>query len=206
MDVLRVVQWKSGGKPVADFHDEGRRDEQGVTRRQFLTYALGGTGAFMASVIAVPQVVEAFDPLRRGGANAFVNTRHKITDFNKQVPHLIEFMAHRDDAWNSADIPARAWVIQKPDNTFLAMSPICTHLGCQVNGTLGPDGKPAPSKDGQWWFHCPCHGSKYDIYGINSPGSPAPRPLDVHAVKVDEAGYLWLGPLQQRNSSGQVIS
>ncbi|MCL6592611.1 MAG: Rieske 2Fe-2S domain-containing protein [Alicyclobacillus sp.] len=160
----------------------------------------------MAAVIGAPMVVSGFDPLRRGGATTFVNTGHKVTDFNTQLPQLIEFKAHRDDGWNSADIPSRAWVILQTPQTPLAMSPICTHLGCQVNGTLGPDGKPEPSQDGPWWFHCPCHGSKYDKYGINSPDSPAPRPLDVYKAKVDDTGYLWLGPLQQRNRSGQVIS
>ncbi|SFV00918.1 ubiquinol-cytochrome c reductase iron-sulfur subunit [Alicyclobacillus macrosporangiidus] len=192
---------------MSDFHERASREQQpGLSRRQFLTYALGGTGAFMASLVAVPFVVETFDPIRRGGANAFVNSGHKVSEFNKTLPQLVEFRAHRDDGWNSADIPSRAWVILQEDGSPLAMSPICTHLGCQVNGTLGPDGKPEPSQDGQWWFHCPCHGSKYTVYGIQSPGSPAPRPLDVHKVKVDEAGYLYLGPLQQRNSAGQVIS
>ncbi|MBX5437852.1 MAG: Rieske 2Fe-2S domain-containing protein [Alicyclobacillaceae bacterium] len=159
----------------------------------------------MATVVASPLIVSTFDPLRRLGANAFANTHHKVTDFSRQLPTLIEYTVHRDDGWNSADVAARTWVILLPDGTPLAMSPICTHLGCQVNGTLGPDGKPAPSQDGPWWFHCPCHGSKYTKYGINSPDSPAPRPLDVHKVRVDDAGYLWLGPLQQRNRSGQVI-
>jgi menaquinol-cytochrome c reductase iron-sulfur subunit len=192
---------------MTDFHQQDSQDNKpDLSRRQFLTYALGGTGAFMAAVITAPLVVETFDPLRRGAGSAFVDSKHKVSDFNKQIPALIEFAAHRDDAWNSADIPARAWVIQQPDGTCLAMSPICTHLGCQVNGTLGSNGKPEPSQDGQWWFHCPCHGSKYTVYGVNSPDSPAPRPLDVHKVKVDESGNLWLGPLQQRNRSGQVIS
>lgn len=192
---------------MSDFPDHEPLDTQtGWSRRQFLTYSLGGTGAFMASLVAAPLVVQVIDPLRRGGAGTFVNTQHTVSDLNTQLPSLVEFQAHRDDAWNSADIPARAWVIKHPGGSYLAMSPICTHLGCQVNGTLGTNGKPSPSQDGPWWFHCPCHGSKYTRYGINSPDSPAPRPLDVHKVKVDESGNLWLGPLQQRNRTGQVIS
>lgn len=202
-----VVSGFQGALLLADIHDNELRDSDlSLNRRQFLTYALGGTGAFMAGIIGVPMVIEAFDPVRRSAGNAFFNTKHNVNMFNKQLPSLVDFSAHRDDGWNSADIPARAWVIQKPDNTFLAMSPICTHLGCQVNGSLGSNGKPEPSQDGQWWFHCPCHGSKYTVYGVNSPDSPAPRPLDAYKVKVDDSGNLWLGPLQQRNRSGQVIS
>jgi len=44
-----------------------------------------------------------------------------------------------------------------------AMSLICTHLGCVVAET--PEG-----------FHCPCHGSRFDLDG-NVLGGPAPRAL-----------------------------
>jgi len=202
-----VFNGGQGAQSLSDVQENtGAGDSRALTRRQFLTYALGGTGAFMGSVIGAPLIVEAFDPIRRGSASAYYQTKHKVSDFNKQLPSLIEYQVHRDDGWNSADIPARTWVILKADGSVLAMSPICTHLGCQVNGTLASNGKPEPSQDGPWWFHCPCHGSKYTKYGVNSPDSPAPRPLDVHKVKVDDTGDVWLGPLQQRNRSGQVIS
>ncbi len=59
---------------------------------------------------------------------------------------------------------ARAVFVRRGrDNTWLALSAVCTHLGCLV----------APSGSG---FRCPCHGSRFDATGRNVSG-PAQRPL-----------------------------
>jgi len=59
----------------------------------------------------------------------------------------------------------RIWVRKDPGRIFVIHAK-CTHLGCT------PDWEPS-----QNIFHCPCHGSEYDIDGINFAG-PAPRPMD----------------------------
>jgi cytochrome b6-f complex iron-sulfur subunit len=59
----------------------------------------------------------------------------------------------------------RIWVRKDPGSIFVIKA-VCTHLGCT------PDWLP-----NQHIFHCPCHGSEYDIDGINFAG-PAPRPMD----------------------------
>jgi glycine/D-amino acid oxidase-like deaminating enzyme/nitrite reductase/ring-hydroxylating ferredoxin subunit len=52
------------------------------------------------------------------------------------------------------------------DGTLHAVSPVCTHLGCQVNWNSG---------DGSW--DCPCHGSRFSPDGEILHG-PAVRPLE----------------------------
>jgi cytochrome b6-f complex iron-sulfur subunit len=73
-----------------------------------------------------------------------------------------------------------------------AMYQRCPHLGCKPNFCTT-----------NYWFECPCHGSRYDRLGtkIQELG-PAPRGLDRFAVNVDGAGVLTvdtskitLGPL-----------
>jgi cytochrome b6-f complex iron-sulfur subunit len=49
------------------------------------------------------------------------------------------------------------------DKGLMAMSAICTHLGCMVSRV-------------EWGYQCPCHGSKFDTDGRVLAG-PAPRPL-----------------------------
>jgi menaquinol-cytochrome c reductase iron-sulfur subunit len=166
----------------------------GLTRRQFLTYALGGTGAFMGAAILTPLVGFAFDPVTRGQAGNFVPVGN-TTDFNADWPKMVEFKVHHVDGWMQGDVDMKAWIIRKGDS-YLAMSPKCTHLGCQVNGSVNAQGQPVPPPD-KWFFHCPCHGSAFDKYGINSPMSPAQRPLDVYEVKVI-GDTIALGPIHQR--------
>jgi cytochrome b6-f complex iron-sulfur subunit len=59
------------------------------------------------------------------------------------------------------------------DGGFLALSRRCTHLGCTV---------PWDAQENA--FVCPCHASSFDITGeVLSP--PAPRPLDLHPVRIE---------------------
>ncbi|MDI3327326.1 MAG: ubiquinol-cytochrome c reductase iron-sulfur subunit [Alicyclobacillaceae bacterium] len=169
--------------------------DRGLTRRQFLTYALGGTGAFMAASILAPLVTFSLDPLRRTSGSRFVEIGH-VNDFNEDFPKLVNFKVNRTDGWNQGEATMTAWVIRKGGD-ILAMSPRCTHLGCQVAGSVDAAGNPVPSADGEWWFHCPCHGGRFTKYGINDPTRPPQRPLDVYEVKV-ENGKVLLGSIHQR--------
>lgn len=68
----------------------------------------------------------------------------------------------------------------------------CTHLGCKPNFC-----------DRNYWFECPCHGSRFDRLGEKvAQLGPAPRGLDRFAHTVDANGVitidtakLTLGPL-----------
>ena len=75
-----------------------------------------------------------------------------------------------------------------------ALSQVCPHLGCRPNPCVE-----------DYWFHCPCHQSRYDRLGIKPAGTafgPAERGMDRFAVEVDANGvltvdttHLSLGPL-----------
>ena len=59
------------------------------------------------------------------------------------------------------------------DGGFLALHRECTHLGCTV-----------PWSEAEQRFVCPCHASTFDITGQVS-GPPAPRPLDLLEVRIE---------------------
>lgn len=168
-------------------------DQSFLTRRQFLTYALGGTGAFMGTMIVAPLVVSAFDPLHRSGGAAYSKTSWKPSDFDDKYPTHVTFDAYSADAWNSQSSPNDVYVI-KYQNKLMVMSHVCTHLGCHVDGSEENNQSVAPQYgSGKYWFHCPCHGSLYNVYGVNSPSSPAPRPLDLYKYQVTN-GVVEVGP------------
>jgi cytochrome b6-f complex iron-sulfur subunit len=74
-------------------------------------------------------------------------------------------------------ISGKFWLINNADGA-LALYWKCPHLGCTV---------PWETSEGQ--FHCPCHQSIYDRNGVLISG-PAPRPMDLMAMRVDEAGNV----------------
>ena len=69
------------------------------------------------------------------------------------------------------------WLVR--DTTgFYALSTVCTHLGCT------PNWLPAEEK-----FKCPCHGSGFQITGVNFEG-PAPRPLERYKITLAPDGQI----------------
>ena len=157
-----------------------------VSRRQFLTYTLGGTAGFLGAGMLYPMVRYAIDPvLKKGGNVNFVNVRMSESEITES-PKAISFKVDVQDGWYNAKMSRTAWVF-KENGKVVALSPVCKHLGCTV--TFEGD----PRFKGE--FYCPCHGGRYFKDGINVPGTPPLKPLDKYSTKI-ENGYLLIGPIQ----------
>jgi cytochrome b6-f complex iron-sulfur subunit len=140
-----------------------RRGEDGTasSRRSFLSrlwLLLGG----VALVEAVWIVTDFLAPRRRratGGDDAAV---------------IVAGPVERFEPGSVTAFPAgRFYLARLDDGGFLALNRECTHLGCTVPW-VGEEGR----------FVCPCHASSFDIRGeVLSP--PAPRPLDLFAVRIE---------------------
>jgi cytochrome b6-f complex iron-sulfur subunit len=63
-------------------------------------------------------------------------------------------------------------ILSGMEEGFVAVSQVCTHLGCRV-----------PWCSSAQWFECPCHGSRFNQVGELQRG-PAPRGLDRYPVRV----------------------
>ena len=77
---------------------------------------------------------------------------------------------------SSKDIVVRnipAIVINTPDKGFIALSKVCTHLGCLVQYEKSKNR-----------LLCPCHGGVYNLEGAVISGPP-PKPLQKFTVKVE---------------------
>ena len=71
-----------------------------------------------------------------------------------------------------------AIVIHTKDKGYIALSRVCTHLGCLVNY----------DKTKQI-FICPCHAGTFDLEG-NVISGPPPQPLPKFAVKVADGNIV----------------
>jgi len=69
------------------------------------------------------------------------------------------------------------WIV-RDDEKIIALSTVCTHLGCTPNW-LETDRK----------FKCPCHGSGFRSSGVNFEG-PAPRPLERYRIVLANDGQI----------------
>jgi cytochrome b6-f complex iron-sulfur subunit len=88
---------------------------------------------------------------------------------------------------NLSDIPpgtimpfrsGRFYLIRLDDGGLMAVSMICSHLGCTVNWDASEN-----------IFKCPCHSSSFDKYG-NVIKSPATKALNYHKVLLNEGNIL----------------
>jgi cytochrome b6-f complex iron-sulfur subunit len=143
---------------------DAARDEQErrFSRREFLRNAVLGGAGLAAAVTA-------------GGAIVFARP-NKTGIFGKEVLVPQEAIP-AVGAPPYKHLPGKFWLINNTDGA-LALYWKCPHLGCTV-----------PWAEDEGRFHCPCHKSIYDRNGVRIEG-PAPRPMDLMALRVDDAGNV----------------
>ncbi|HLO34005.1 MAG TPA: ubiquinol-cytochrome c reductase iron-sulfur subunit, partial [Anaerolineales bacterium] len=73
------------------------------------------------------------------------------------------------------------YVLTQDGRDFIAMSNVCTHLGCRVRWIAEKNN-----------FICPCHNGVFDKEGKVLAGPP-PRPLNRYQVKVENDQLFILG-------------
>ncbi|HEY9723350.1 MAG TPA: ubiquinol-cytochrome c reductase iron-sulfur subunit [Oscillatoriaceae cyanobacterium] len=153
-------------------------DAATLSRRNFLNTVVGALGAVITGVIAVPVAGYFLDPALRGKAGTASWVKLTSMDQVAGSPTAFTIAAEKINGFMKENVQATifAWVENgKP----VAMTNVCTHLGCPVAWT------PNDSE-----FHCPCHGSIFDKEG-NVVHGPAPKSLPRFDTKV-ENGDLYV--------------
>ena len=130
----------------------------GVTRRQVLRTGMFATIGLMFGTMA-------------GGSGAMF-WPIKLSGFGAPVPVPVPLSQIKV---NDPPIMVREgkFYLTRTQDGLMALYWKCVHLGCTV-----------PWNDAEKLFHCPCHGSIYELTGQNIAG-PAPRPLDYMEIKVN---------------------
>ncbi|QDI89968.1 ubiquinol-cytochrome c reductase iron-sulfur subunit [Salicibibacter halophilus] len=158
-----------------------------VSRRQFLTYALLGTGGFMAAGLIMPMVRFGVDPILQADAEEDmidVVSVDELTD----VPQAFDMEYEQDHGWHVEQVQETVWIYLDGDEV-VALSPVCTHLGCTVNWGTDPDN---PEQ-----FFCPCHFGRFERDGTNIPGTPPTEPLHRYDHEVRDGRVLLGNPSPQ---------
>jgi hypothetical protein len=176
---------------------------EGLSRRMLLRRATGaGIGLVLLEAFG-GTLAFAWSAVAGVGAKVRVGTLADLIAINPGIPIADGFPVYVREARAFVILvdPARGgWqpgADPTGDGTTLnvrALSQICPHLGCRPNPCIE-----------DYWFHCPCHQSRYDRLGIKPAGErygPAPRSMDRLAIEVSAAGVLTidtnlitLGPL-----------
>ncbi|XWN52576.1 ubiquinol-cytochrome c reductase iron-sulfur subunit [Anoxybacillus flavithermus] len=162
-----------------------------VSRRQFLNYTLTGVGGFMAAGILSPMVRFALDPILKEETGQDMVAVAQVKDITTE-PQRFDFKVKVKDAWYESEEPRSAWVFKDENGDIVALSPICTHLGCTVNWN---GDKNNPNR-----FFCPCHYGLYEKDGTNVPNTPPPAPLHRYEYEIKD-DTLYLGKAKPRGEA-----
>ena len=148
-------------------------DKKELSRRKFMQTAIWGIGGLIGIGFGVPAVAYVAGPALK---NQQVQTWMQLGPVSKVElgsPTLFTLTLQTQTGWivNSQDVSV--YVLTTDGRSFIAMSNICTHLGCHIRWIAE-----------QNHFFCPCHNGVFDISG-NVVSGPPPRPLTRYDVKVD---------------------
>ena len=177
-----------------------QRPTSGLSRRTLLRRSLAAAAGLSIVEGLAGTVGFLWSASSAAAPRVRVGTREDLIARNAGLPIGDGFPAYVPDAraFILTIDPTRGWRAGSDptgDGTALnvrALSQRCPHLGCRPNPCVE-----------DFWFHCPCHQSRYDRLGIKALGlGPAARGMDRLAIEVDgngvltvETGRIALGPL-----------
>ncbi len=132
------------------------------TRRRFINAALGLFGLISAAGVAYPVGMFLW-PRREKGTDASVKSmKIPLSDIPVGDAKFFRFL-------NKAAV-----IIHSNEQELVALSAVCTHLGCIVKWN--------ESKNE---LLCPCHGGRFNTKGIVL-GGPPPSPLLAYKARVED--------------------
>ncbi|HVP00691.1 MAG TPA: ubiquinol-cytochrome c reductase iron-sulfur subunit [Bryobacteraceae bacterium] len=148
-----------------------------LTRRTFYSAVIAGLGGIMTAALAAPAAAYLFIRPKSQKQSDFVPAAD-LSQLTVGKPEEVVFRRTRTDGWRVVNEKSTAWVLRKDEQTAVAYTPQCTHLGCAYHWD---------EKENN--FLCPCHTSTFSIDGKVLTG-PAPRPLDRYVTRIEQGKIL----------------
>ena len=155
--------------------------EKELNRRDFLAASTWAIGIFIGLGIAVPAAYYIIGPALQELDNQEWILLGSTSKVEPGTPTLFKAKIERQTGWIVNEEEIAVYVLTDDGRNFIAMSNICTHLGCRVRW-IGD----------QEQFFCPCHNGVFGKRGEVISG-PVPRPLDQYQVKVEDDQLYMLG-------------
>jgi len=156
-------------------------DDQHINRRNFMSLATWAIGGLISLGMGIPAIAYIIGPaLNRARTQDWIRLG-PVSKVELKTPTLFKFTIQRQTGWIVNEEEISVYILTDNGRDFIAMSNICTHLGCRVRWIAD-----------QEEFFCPCHNGVFDKQGKVVSGPP-PRPLDRYDVKVEDDQILVLG-------------
>lgn len=144
-----------------------------ISRRNFMQLTIAAIGGVIGLTLGIPAVAYIIEPALK---NKQVQSWIRLGSTSKielGVPTLFKSTIQQQTGWITSEEELSVYVLTEDGRDYVAMSNVCTHLGCRVRW-ISDQGK----------FICPCHNGVFDKTGKVLAGPP-PKPLNRYEVKVE---------------------
>jgi menaquinol-cytochrome c reductase iron-sulfur subunit len=156
-------------------------EEAQLGRRRFLSVATFSIAGFIGVAMLVPAVAYIIGPALKRKSDQNLIKLGPASKVEPSTPTLFKVTVENQTGWISSEEELSFYVYTENGRDYIAMSNICTHLGCRVRWI-----------DQEQQFFCPCHNGVFDKEG-NVVSGPPPKPLDRYEVKVENDQLYLLG-------------
>ena len=158
-----------------------------TNRRGFLGIATWSIGGLISFMMGIPAIAYIVGPALSKNEDSTWKRLGSIIKVELGTPTLFKVKMEHQTGWILADETHSIYILTDDGREFIAMSNICTHLGCRVRWITDRE-----------QFLSPCHAGVFDKQGYVVSGPP-PRPLDRYEVKIED-DQIYVGKLYQVSS------
>lgn len=155
-------------------------DKSQLNRRGFLAILTGAIGCFIGLAMSIPAIAYIVGPALKTGTTENWVRIGSTGKVELGTPTLFKTTVERQTGWLKNQEEISIYILTNNGRDYIALSNICTHLGCRVRWIAN-----------QQEFFCPCHNGVFDKEG-NVVSGPPPRPLDRYDVKVEDTNLFIL--------------
>ena len=138
-----------------------------MDRQKFILTTLGGVGLCYAGALSYPVYRYLESPVEKGN----VVVKEVVIPNDKKPASGTAYM------FKFGSI--NAMLIHHADDSWVAMTAKCTHLGCTVQYEGAKDR-----------IYCACHGGIYNPHTGANVSGPPPKPLELLNVEMSDAGVV----------------
>ncbi len=157
-------------------------DKKQLTRRDILSLVTWAIGGLVSLGVSLPAIAYIVGPAIQNKDRQDWIRLGSISKVEIGTPTLFKAKITRQTGWISTEEQVSVYILTEDGRDYIAMSNICTHLGCRARWV--PDREQ---------FFCPCHNGVFDKLGSVVSGPP-PRPLDRYEINV-EYDQIYIGRL-----------
>jgi len=144
-----------------------------LSRRNFMQLTIWGVGGLIGIGFGVPAIAYVVGPALQSQQTQSWMRLGPTSKVELGTPTLFTITVKTQTGWIVNEEEISVYVLTNDARTYIAMSNICTHLGCHIRWIAE-----------QNHFFCPCHNGVFDASG-NVLAGPPPRPLNRYDVKVE---------------------